>query len=117
MLSTLEIVQLNGKKQETRHQYDLVFCTEVIEHVIDFRSFAKSLADLVKKGGILYLTTPDSGYFRTPKNLLEWSEIKPPEHLQWFQKKHLKILFESLGLKVSFQPTWKPGIRMVAKKL
>ena len=101
---------------KARNQYDLVFCTEVIEHVIDFRSFAESLTCLLKKGGILYLTTPDSGHFRTPKKLLEWTEIKPPEHLQWFQKKHLKSLFESFGVKVSFQPTWKPGIRMVAKK-
>jgi len=96
-------------------KFDLVFCTEVIEHLPDFHSFAKALSELVAKDGLLFLTTPDAGHWLRPRKLTDWREVKPPEHLQWFGKKHLKKMFESSGLEVRFQFNWKPGIRMVAK--
>lgn len=101
---------------QTEMQFDLVYCSEVIEHVPDFRDFAKDIAKLVSPGGVLFLTTPDAGHFKTPGNLLDWYEIKPPEHLQWFRKKHLKALFKEFGMDAKFRFNWKPGIQMIARK-
>jgi len=108
-----EKVEAFAQKSE---KFNLVFCTEVIEHLGNFKDFVVAISSLVDKGGVLYLTTPDEGHFRRPKNLMDWTEIKPPEHLQWFQKAHIKSLFEAQGLKVGFQLNLKPGIRMVAKR-
>lgn len=96
--------------------FDIVYCTEVIEHIPDFKSFAKALAGVVAKGGVLFLTTPDAGHFLRPKDLVAWREVKPPEHLQWFSKVHLRKMFEAEGLKVYFPFSMKPGIRMIAAR-
>jgi 2-polyprenyl-3-methyl-5-hydroxy-6-metoxy-1,4-benzoquinol methylase len=48
-------------------QFDVVLCTEVIEHVYNPRGLLKTCYSLLKPNGILVLTTPYHGYF---KNLL-----------------------------------------------
>ena len=95
-------------------KFDLVYCTEVLEHLADFRGFVHSLGQVVAKKGVLFLTTPDAGHFRRPRNLMTWAEVKPPEHLSWFSKPHLRELFENEGLRVKFRFNWKPGVRMIA---
>jgi 2-polyprenyl-3-methyl-5-hydroxy-6-metoxy-1,4-benzoquinol methylase len=37
--------------------YDLIFCTEVIEHVADESRFARHVAEALSRGGLLVLTT------------------------------------------------------------
>lgn len=49
-LETASATQLDGP-------YDLVFCTEVIEHLADERQFCRLLADILSPGGQLVLTT------------------------------------------------------------
>jgi len=101
---------------EENRKFDIIYCSEVLEHAIDFRSFAKNIVACLADNGYLFLTTPDVGHFRTPRNLLNWAEIKPPEHVTWFRKKHMEMLFSPLGLEVALQFNLKPGIRMVGRK-
>ncbi len=97
--------------------YDLVHCAEVIEHVPDVHAFMHHLARMLKPGGYLYLTTPDIGHVRVPRDIMRWGEIKPPEHISWFTKQSLRLLLEAHGLqmtRVFFN--LKPGLRVVAHK-
>lgn len=96
--------------------YDLVWCSEVLEHVPDFGGFARDLAALVKPGGRLYLTTPDAGHWRRPGDLTRWGEVKPPEHINWFTRKNLRALFAPHGLDVRFLWRTKPGAHMIATR-
>src|ERR1700677_1911842 len=48
-------------------QFDVVLCTEVIEHVYNPRGLLKTCHDLLKPNGMLVLTTPYHGYL---KNLM-----------------------------------------------
>ena len=99
-------------------QFDIVSCSEVIEHLNDIDSFISSLSSLVAKNGILYLTTPDAGHFRVPNDFLAWKDVTPPEHAILFQKKHVKSLLEKSGFRVKyFLPMIKPSIRVIAEKL
>jgi len=100
----------------TGRTFDLVYCTEVMEHVPNITSFADALATLTKPGGWLYLTTPDAGHFRVPRDFKRWIEVKPPEHVTWFTKSQLASLFEMRGFDTSFQWNLKPGLKMVAKR-
>jgi len=100
----------------TGRRFATVYCSEVLEHVRDIRGFAAALAALVDDGGVLFLTTPDGGHWRVPKPLVRWAEIKPPEHLTWFAKPHLRRLFEAQGLTVGFGFNPKPGIKMLARR-
>lgn len=90
-------------------QFDMVYCSEVIEHAVDIRSFAKALMDLVAPGGVLFVTTPADGHRATPKPLASWVQVKPPEHLHWFAKDHLLTLFARPGFTPRFQFNPKPG--------
>jgi len=99
-------------------QFDLVYCTEVIEHTTDVKSFVATLSKLVKPDGILFLTTPDAGHWRRPKNFLEWGEVKPPEHVSWQTRKSLSYIFTAHGFaRPHFRFSLKPGHRMVVRKL
>jgi SAM-dependent methyltransferase len=43
-------------------RFDVVTCTEVIEHIIDDSKLMMSLAELLRPGGLLLLTTPNAEY-------------------------------------------------------
>ncbi len=98
-------------------QADLVYCSEVIEHLAEPRKFAAALARLTRPGGRLYLTTPDAGHWRRPAPFIAWKEVKPPEHLIWFSKSSLtKLLTEAGFSRLRFAPTLKPAIRLTAQR-
>lgn len=101
---------------EQGKKFDLILCCEVIEHLTDVHGFMKSIKKLLKKDGLLYLTTPDAGHFRVPKNFLAWKEVQPPEHIGFFNKKLIKNLFDEYQLKILFfHPMFKPNLRVFAR--
>lgn len=56
--------------------FDVVLLTEIIEHVAHPDEFLRKIADLVKPGGSVVLTTPNGGYFRN--TLPKFSECADP---------------------------------------
>jgi 2-polyprenyl-3-methyl-5-hydroxy-6-metoxy-1,4-benzoquinol methylase len=108
--STFDLVE-RGRK------FDFVFCSEVIEHVPFSQQFVKSLADLMDSGGLLYLTTPDIGHTRVPQDILSWKEIKPPEHIVFFNKHSMRKLLEEQGFEIiKFYRNHRANLRVVCKK-
>lgn len=99
------------------HQADIVYTSEVIEHVPDPDGFVSAIADILPQGGVLYLTTPDAGHFFLPADFTLWNDVMPPEHITYFTRKGLRLLLEKHGLKVKkFFFNLKPGIRLIAVK-
>jgi len=47
-------------------QFDIVYCSEVIEHVPDFIRFSEAITALVSPQGTLFLTTPYASHWRLP---------------------------------------------------
>ncbi len=72
--------------------FDLVFASEVIEHLSDTRSFLQELHRVLKTGGRLILTTPNSAFWAyrvwafLGKTL---SEVQHPGHIRFFSKRSL----------------------------
>lgn len=96
---------------------DIIYTSEVIEHVPDPDSFVAAIAQILNKDGVLFLTTPDAGHFRVPRNFTTWGDVMPPEHITYFTKAGLTALLEKHGLRVkSFGFNFKPGIRLTAVK-
>lgn len=54
----LEIIEQDITEQNWCQEYDLVLCSEVIEHVEDTSKFIASLGRVTKAGGVLILSTP-----------------------------------------------------------
>ena len=49
--------------------FDAVYCSEVIEHVPDPNGFISGIVALMRPGALLYLTTPDIGHWRRPRDI------------------------------------------------
>jgi 2-polyprenyl-3-methyl-5-hydroxy-6-metoxy-1,4-benzoquinol methylase len=96
--------------------FDMVYCTEVVEHVPDTNKFIESLARAVAPGGILFLSTPDAGHFSVRRRLFTWEAVKPPEHLTLFTKTGLRHAFKSYFKALWFFPNQKPGIQLIARR-
>ncbi len=96
---------------------DIIYTSEVVEHVHNPDSFVASLAKILNDDGIIYLTTPDSGHWRVPKPFEKWEQVIPPEHINYFNRQGMTTLFEKHGLTVEkYAFNLKPGIRLFARK-
>ncbi len=97
--------------------FDLVYCTEVLEHVIDPVAFVGHLARLVKPKGYLMLTTPDAGHWRVPSRFVEWPEVKPLEHINWQTRRSLDLLLRGHGFETPrIRFNLKPNLRILARR-
>ncbi len=95
--------------------FDFIYCSEVIEHVTDVNAFVRAVASLLCPGGHFYLTTPDIGHWRRPRDLLQWDGFSPPSHCLYFRAASLKRLLERHGFQViKRELAFKPGIKMLA---
>ena len=97
--------------------FDVVYCSEVIEHVGDANRFLAATAQLMKPGALLYLTTPDISHWRRPSNLHRWDAFCPPAHCLYFNPENLTTLLARHGLQVIKRHwAWKPGIKFYARR-
>jgi SAM-dependent methyltransferase len=83
--------------------FDLVFTSEVIEHVADTATFLSEAHRLLKDNGILVLTTPNSTFW--PIRILSLlgyapSDYEHPGHVRFFSRNALKATIESAGFVV-----------------
>ena len=97
--------------------YDLVYCSEVIEHSPDVNRFVAAIAPLLAPGAALFLTTPDIGHWRRPRDITAWDAFCPPSHCLYFSPANLARLLARHGLRiVRRRPAFKPGIKVLARK-
>jgi 2-polyprenyl-3-methyl-5-hydroxy-6-metoxy-1,4-benzoquinol methylase len=94
-------VLLDERIREGR-SYDLVWMTNVLEHVVDPVALLRQLGDLVAPGGVLMITVPnDSSAFQ--EMLLERGHIPerfwvaPPDHLNYFNRDSLEATVAATG--------------------
>ncbi|MBO1325253.1 class I SAM-dependent methyltransferase [Acetobacter sp. TBRC 12305] len=78
-------------------QFDFVFSSELLEHLRSPDEFMTTVHAITRPGSVVYLSAPDAGHHTTPANIAEWSDICPPEHLQWFNETNLNMLFAQYG--------------------
>lgn len=87
---------------ESKKKYDIVYASELIEHVEDIKSFLQKAVSLLSDGGSLLLTTPNKNF--SNKSVV-WATDLPSVHLWWFSKKTFITLAGRLDLEVNFPDT------------
>jgi len=92
--------QLEGR------QFDIVLCSEVIEHVQAQKSFVRGLADATRRGGALVLTTPNGTHWREYSRKNQES-LQPVE--QWLTRRELEGLLYGVGFAVVRYRQWHTG--------
>lgn len=82
---------------QSNMQYDVITAFEVIEHLSHPEEEFKKLAELVRKGGMLYLTTPNFNSLNRRILNEKWDALCFPEHLSYFSKTSLDSLLSLYG--------------------
>ncbi len=94
-------------KDQYGNGFDIIFLTEVIEHISEPVAFMDSLQALLKEDGCMIVTTPNR---LTSSDDEIWAVTEPPVHYWWFSPKSMDILAERIGLHaryVDFKPIKK----------
>lgn len=104
---------LETQAYPSRH-FDVISMYDVIEHVPDLNATVAELARVLRPTGVIEIRTPDVGHWSTPRQLSEWKEVKPSEHLYYFNASTLNRLFAKHGLRVRHQRfMFKPALDIV----
>tara|TARA_B100001250_G_scaffold414603_1_gene454452 strand:+ start:13548 stop:14423 length:876 start_codon:yes stop_codon:yes gene_type:complete len=86
--------------------YDLIFLTNVLEHVQKPVNLMKRINKITKKGGMLVLTVPNDAsdlqeYCLEHKMIKDRFWITPPDHLSYFDYKSIKNVAHHTGWECS----------------
>lgn len=80
--------------------FDVVSMLEVVEHVSNAQALLAAAHSLLRPGGVLYVTTPNGRGISGRLLRMEWSVVSPPEHLQLFSLRGLRIVLRGSGFAV-----------------
>lgn len=89
-----------------KESFDVIVSIEVIEHVNTPVPFVKKAHQLLRKGGIVYLTTPNFNSLLRYRLKEQYNVIEYPNHLCYYTPETLKNLFQKEGfLKLNVKTT------------
>ena len=100
LLEDEEATTLRRMAREAVKQFDAVVMLDVIEHLSRPRETLRLVADLLRPGGVLLLTTGDAGSFVARAFGRHWRLMTPPQHLYFFTTSGLSRLLSEEGFTV-----------------
>lgn len=80
--------------------YDAFFMWDTIEHLQSPDLYIKKIAQNIRPGGYVTITTGDIASLNARLRRSKWRQIHPPTHLHYFSKKTLTRLLEKNGFTV-----------------
>ena len=80
--------------------FDVVSIFDVIEHIIKPMNTFKEISRIIKRDGILAITTPDISSWHAKFFRKNWGVIIPPEHINYFSPTSLEIALKICGFKI-----------------
>jgi 2-polyprenyl-3-methyl-5-hydroxy-6-metoxy-1,4-benzoquinol methylase len=81
--------------------FDVASLVEVVEHVGDPDALLRRVAELVRPGGAVYITTPNGRGISGRALRERWSVVAPPEHLQLFSVPGLRSVLSRSGFEAT----------------
>jgi 2-polyprenyl-3-methyl-5-hydroxy-6-metoxy-1,4-benzoquinol methylase len=80
--------------------FDAITMWDVIEHLPDPAATMGRVAELLKPGGVVAINTPDSGSALATLMGENWHLVVPPERLNLFHRRSLRVLLEKQGFEI-----------------
>ena len=81
--------------------FDVITIFDVIEHLPDPKNTLKRIYNLLRKNGLIVITTPDSGSIAAKLLGRRWEEFRRArEHTYFFSKKTLSRMLRSTGFNI-----------------
>lgn len=91
------LVPFDGPLPLDDASFDLVWCSEVIEHVADTAAWLSEVRRVLAPGGRLLLTTPAHGRLRLLLHGVERYSDPQGDHLHLYTARSLRALLEDFG--------------------
>ncbi|MCK5176173.1 MAG: methyltransferase domain-containing protein [Candidatus Aenigmarchaeota archaeon] len=88
--------------------FDIVVCTEVLEHIKDYEIVIKEISRLVKKKGRLIVTFPNEFLWTLSRFMLFIRPIKVPDHYNSFTPKKIISVVDMKVIKIINLPFRSP---------
>ncbi len=93
----IEIPRAFVAEQYAANSYAAVTLWEVIEHLPAPLTMLRQLHAILVPGGVLALSTPNTGHWHAQRYPEWWSEFKPPAHVVYFDENTLRDLLSRAG--------------------
>ena len=103
-------VPVENDLAEVPGTFGLVTMWHVLEHLLDPVDALVQARLKVASGGYLFIELPQWGALGRRKNGSDWSQLRPPEHINFFSKSSLRFALESAGWDVTRQETIQPNV-------
>jgi 2-polyprenyl-3-methyl-5-hydroxy-6-metoxy-1,4-benzoquinol methylase len=77
--------------------FDMVICNDVLEHLMNPANALENIMKVLKKDGILYITTPNMNLIR--KKIFHYAD-KKEHHVSLFSHKDMLNLLQKIGFRI-----------------
>jgi 2-polyprenyl-3-methyl-5-hydroxy-6-metoxy-1,4-benzoquinol methylase len=88
---------VNALRNETTDQFDVVTAFDIIEHVQDPAAFLADIREILRPGGVLAISSPDTGHFLRYVMGAKWPMLQPMQHTVLFSRRGIADLLERCG--------------------
>jgi 2-polyprenyl-3-methyl-5-hydroxy-6-metoxy-1,4-benzoquinol methylase len=78
-------------------QFDVVTAFDIIEHTFDPKAFVADISRVLAPGGLLVISTPDTGHWLRPVMGAHWPMLQPEQHTFLFSREALRELLIGAG--------------------
>ncbi len=92
------------------HSFGLVTMWHVLEHVIDPLATLDQARKLLAPGGLLFVELPNWSSVGRRVRGVRWSQLKPPEHINFFTPTSLALAARKAGLKILSSTSAYPSL-------
>lgn len=101
----LEIENCELPDDSLRQNFDVLILSHLIEHLVLFKDFLNNALQFLKPSGILIMACPNANSlgFRIFKG--KYSQVSPPVHLNFFNKKTIGLLLKNQCQVLTVQTT------------
>ncbi|MGD9704731.1 MAG: class I SAM-dependent methyltransferase [Acidimicrobiia bacterium] len=90
--------------------FGLITMWHVLEHLVDPLGALVAAKPKIAPGGYLFIELPQWGALGRRKNGARWSQLRPPEHINFFSKRSLRVALETAGWQVLRQESIQPNV-------
>jgi 2-polyprenyl-3-methyl-5-hydroxy-6-metoxy-1,4-benzoquinol methylase len=86
-----------NEAQYPTDSFDLVTCSEILEHVPDPQELVNEVFRILRPGGLFWATTPSARGISYRIMKTDWTTISPPEHTQLYSPKGIARMLRNAG--------------------
>lgn len=93
-------IKLGDVSQQTASPiglFDVVTAFDVLEHMHDPLGFLTDTASSLRPGGLLTVSTPDTGHFLRPLLGARWPHLQPYQHTILFSERSMRLALRQTG--------------------